>query len=919
MYQVLRGALKADDLRAPYRANLFAQMSRPLIGNVQNEPNRRADFWTRFESSYLNRQHLCLYCHNTNFSVTGSASDWERHFPLPQKVELAAFDCDDGACQEPPDLQADFRYAGVVNAGSDRPWQLSASCGVFGRPTAEQPCSTVPDDIEDVCFQPGLGGAVRQPEPRFSNRGGVASVFRLDQMLSAGAASLAAGNLGPSPTPVRPVDPKTLGARAITAGERAFALMVAANVVERVWEEVHGTRLTVPNHFPRSSEQREELYRLMRRFMRPSKGGTWSLQEILKLILTSPRFNAASRAGTELYPLDVVFNPWILFDPRPDQAAIPAGERCTAAFPSYEGCIKSVLRANHCTDCHENPDRGREFGAPLWNHDFPGATSQRVTEAVCTSLTAAGGGCAAALGTDPVTGVTHTCAEIGGKPGSKIAVLVSCTSPGLRMPLGRAPVTDAQRFSLLRWVASNPTAPGTEVDVPSPGTFATDNSVGDQVHWKSPYQLTNNMGRALDLAPWPKPIPDSPTAYPSVKIADVAGHYLEDSNPGGRGLSFLGLMQWEFNHRDASKLPCHVGPGADRIDTLVAAAASSSQAVSVETVIKSLKQAFFGESAIDSDEAPLLRDVVGVSLSTRVTSGNSATVKSGLRSVCNVFMKSPLFLLSYVEPPAGVSATGAAELVVVDTANTATTSDATSFLPALCAGRLDCRPDAPLLEEILVDCFRNEKKCADGAGQKVTAEVVTVLGDLRIPAGRPDLDLQRARQEEPALVPSEFDARSASSLMVLPFGGGKITALKGQVRSLYRGVWSNKKANTSIAFGEVLFIPTGAQLTVEAAQQKFQTGSRGMEAPPPLATDTEVVTATTTTAKSAWIVVANGPAAENAPPASLDTTIPVGQAHTGNPEPPAMTEVGPVWSIQGEGGLWYRKPRPGGVDLRRVK
>src|SRR5262245_8604517 len=145
MLDVFRASVSADKLLPAFRANLFAQLTRPVLGNFVSEANRRADFWTRFETSYVNRQQLCLSCHSTNESVTSfEASGWDRHAPMPHRVEVATLGSDEGQCQQPPDLHADFRvqgYAGVncgVGSGvcdtpatGEQPWGMALDCDRF--------------------------------------------------------------------------------------------------------------------------------------------------------------------------------------------------------------------------------------------------------------------------------------------------------------------------------------------------------------------------------------------------------------------------------------------------------------------------------------------------------------------------------------------------------------------------------------------------------------------------------------------------------------------------------------------------------------------------------------------------------------------------------------------------------------------
>jgi hypothetical protein len=243
MGDVFESALLADDLRGVYRASLFTEVGDPLIDGT--EANLRADHWASFEDTHLNRQQLCLGCHNPAVSTTGPNSDWNRHFPFPLNSEKAVFGSTSGNAP-PPDLHADFRSNGQRGGGT-RPWNnLEPSCGTFVlHPAPQTTCPTSTSESYDVCFAPRPGATPRAPRAIFAGESTEPSIFRLDALLLWGALGWTAQPVGPE-TPVHELPEHGW----FSKGARGFAYMVAANAVDQIFGEVYGTRLTIGTDLP---------------------------------------------------------------------------------------------------------------------------------------------------------------------------------------------------------------------------------------------------------------------------------------------------------------------------------------------------------------------------------------------------------------------------------------------------------------------------------------------------------------------------------------------------------------------------------------------------------------------------------------------------------------------------------------------
>ena len=307
MGQLLSSAIELDDLSVVYRANLFAMMHLPIgganVGPEAMERIRRQNFGAVFSTTYIHRDLVCLDCHNSEYAVTYSPDPaHNRHWPVPGLFEAALYGSSDGrhppeeaAEKGPDDLRAYsvFRYADVVtDAGGQRPWGWAATCGRFQEPAIDDPLGI------DAFF-----GSVRST-PAAPKRGVRASVWDLERALRRGVDRLAAHGL-------------TRGADdTLEDADEALAYVVAENIVEKVWEEVMGHRLTLANYFPRTRIQRDVLMSLTERFVATH----FSLKALLLDIVAHPAFNLKAPeegCGAAPYELPNLFDPWTVVEADP--------------------------------------------------------------------------------------------------------------------------------------------------------------------------------------------------------------------------------------------------------------------------------------------------------------------------------------------------------------------------------------------------------------------------------------------------------------------------------------------------------------------------------------------------------------------------------------------------------------------------
>ncbi|MEO7330098.1 MAG: hypothetical protein ABI193_16100 [Minicystis sp.] len=303
MGQLLSSALELDDLSVVYRANLFAMMNRPIGGAnvdfIAMERIRRQDFGAVFDSAYIHRDIVCLSCHNSEFSVTFDDDPKKnRHWPIPGLFEQSIYGASNGrhpVAEEPtkgPDdlrIHSMLRVADVVVKGAQRPYGWTDKCGEFAVPQAADPLNI------DAYF-----GSIRSTA-QDPTKGLHASVWDLERALHTGVDALAAHGLSKLP------------GEELADPDEAFAYLVAENIVEKVWNEVVGSPLTIANYFPRTQVQRDVLLTLTEHFIATH----FSLKTLLIDILGHPVFNLKAPVegcGVAAYELPNLLDPWSTSD-----------------------------------------------------------------------------------------------------------------------------------------------------------------------------------------------------------------------------------------------------------------------------------------------------------------------------------------------------------------------------------------------------------------------------------------------------------------------------------------------------------------------------------------------------------------------------------------------------------------------------
>ncbi len=292
-----RSVVLLDDMSPWFRAALFSLFRLP--NDADNDAEERAlrqEALDAFEGAFLHRRIACLGCHNSEYSVTGSADPaLDRTWELPWNFETALFG--DKTGRPDRDVAAFFRVKGVmamdpvegemgppwwqIGKHGVAPWGMSGECGKF-----EAPRDIGADKL-------GYDGYLVR------RTGAATSGWDLERLLASGLEKLRQS--GGLPTDTRTID-----------GETGLAYLTCSRFVERVWEEVTGRELTVPHGFPRNRHQLEVLRTLTDRFV----ASGYSLKTLLLEVLTFPYVNAslpgACADQRAVYPFAPLFDPWVI-------------------------------------------------------------------------------------------------------------------------------------------------------------------------------------------------------------------------------------------------------------------------------------------------------------------------------------------------------------------------------------------------------------------------------------------------------------------------------------------------------------------------------------------------------------------------------------------------------------------------------
>jgi hypothetical protein len=649
MAELISSSLVADDLSPILRAHLFVLVAHPVCGAATvQQMARRQDLSDTFHKVYLGRRMDCLGCHNTNRSVSGPATGWDRHFPTAGFSELALY----GAHSGPADAAEVYNFFRTRDDCGSVPFldrdNLDADEG-----------SVFPFGMVNTCVNDGFvasGDVERDPLAREGNTGFIrakfagrsgteVSVWDLEELLREGIYAgqgpvLFEGNETSSLVAERAL--RCGGVCDECEGNGPPALTEAQNVARTAAYNLLKTRCMTagchvisgqPLEIPDNVDTFDQNLVLRSGVRFPADGprtlvvpGDADASTLYRRLEDGNMPQGESPRFTQ--PELLIIREWIQgredSDDDSDFAGIPCCQEAPGVCDEAEITPQDIAPANALARLTRqnlvNSIHNEIFGKPLViTNFFPRNEAQRERLSIW--------------------------AEVMGQPEWSLRRLVRAmvTSPLFNRPAPAAARLAAEDDHFEIWPLLDPWTP-VDPNLAGEGEGYTGsppqvkNSVADGVHRHNVRTLFNSLHSALG---WPVP-----RFRPrGASLEGAMGQRLHDAKPGFPDLGFAGLIQWEDAVADCrhpevpndwiSILVERIEGGEKRIDTL-------GEAVAI------LKDRLLGDSSIAHET-----DVLGGLLEMNAATDSTIDLEGTLRSVCGAMLMSPQFLLAGAPMPVG--------------------------------------------------------------------------------------------------------------------------------------------------------------------------------------------------------------------------------------------------------------------------
>ena len=586
MLDLLRSAVRADDLSPLYEAALFALLAVPFEPPNQSEALAvRTDLAHVFMRTHLGRNMDCMPCHNSEWSVTGHVNpDFDRTWELPGYTEQALFGVSEGRPIE--EIAALFRKKGVT----------------VGFQFAEETRGV------DGCFPTGLPGCDRcDCEQRVCDlmpscctdawTNDCAATCRDDQ-----GQDMVPGE-NPNCVQYVPADfdgctpaMSHPGCNGCACEEEVCAMNPLC--CERGWSSACSDSCRAMNFCAdEQSVNPEKLSGVAPWGMNSECGRFLRPAQLEGDPLNQAGFWIDALEDGSIWAVQSTFADGVEALPRD---GLRIGPDSTVDPGSAIAWMWAARMANLVW--------GEAYGAPLiianW---FPRAEPQgEALELLATRFAAAD------------WSLTELWVEATTHP------LFNLVAPADLAP-------EESPYALGR--IFNPWTNNREVD-----PERIPNSMADAVHRRQPRVLVSMIHGALGWPAYPAfPLGDPNNEY---RVQEDLGFFLKDSLPGFTGADLQGLAAWEETYGRCR----HPEQGDDWIAALAEAAAG--QGVTVGAAVSALKDRLLTDPTLADDEVAVLSAVSGLDFGAAAAEG----LEDGLRWACGVFLASPQLHLAGLPP-----------------------------------------------------------------------------------------------------------------------------------------------------------------------------------------------------------------------------------------------------------------------------
>ena len=631
MSDLVASAIKKDNLFPVYKAHVFPMVNRPagFFGDLA-EQMRRADLATSFEHTYLNRQQLCLQCHNSETSTSGEESGWDRTHPVPGHFEAAIYGSSSGTSPE----QASAIFRTDVRIGSDfSPWGINSGCGSFQSSVVKDP------ENFSAWFTRPLGRQVW--------------VRNVSEILQFGYADLDADGLSRS-LPLSEQEQCEFCATScdgVSVEDDAPLNAVNAAAVKTILVDncatagCHDVGGGGGDSFDIPTDD------------------TWYTDLVNIDATTEPMGGNQIRVVPGSAADSYLINKLTGVNIGGSQMPLGGTPLSAGQIDTIENWINDIPSGAACNVC-DTLDCDPPYPLNIPGHEAAAfLVAQRIVNNVW----------------EQVMGYPLTIANYFPRTDAQLDILWHLTEsqfiPGnwsLKELLVRILTSEyfnrnAPRFGAGTtpynlqmvydpWVEADPRVPPVSDPGYDPGTnpAAHNNAMSDGIHRYTAHNLLNSIHNAQG---WPQPQRFPPgTGYPDRDLERAIGQYLSDSSAGSTTTDFQGLLYWESVHGVCDKTGVI---GSDWIDDVMAEVAGfggGGGPLTLEDLTVLLKDWLLSDGTIATtapdtlteDEATVLADYFGLALSTEAST--VADLEDKLRGLCGVLVQTPDFWLAGIAP-----------------------------------------------------------------------------------------------------------------------------------------------------------------------------------------------------------------------------------------------------------------------------
>ncbi|MCG7982675.1 MAG: hypothetical protein JAY90_07985 [Candidatus Thiodiazotropha lotti] len=632
MSDLLASIVKHDNLFTLYKAHLFPMVNRPasFFGDLA-EQMRRADLATNFEHTYLNRQQLCLQCHNSETSASGEESGWDRTHAVPGHFEAAIYGSSSGTSPE----QASAIFRTDVRFGSLNPWGINNSCGSF-KPAVEKD----PENFSAWFTRP-LGRQV--------------SVRNVSEILQFGYVELDSDGL----TRSLPISEQqqcefcSTSCDGVAVDEDAPLNAVNSAAVKTILVD---NCATAGCHDVGGGGGDS--------FQIPIDD-SWHTDLVNIEATTEPAGGNQIRVVPGTASDSYLINKLTGVDIGGSQMPLGGGPLAAGQISTIENWINDIPSGAACNVC-DTLDCNPPYPVSIPGHEAAAfLLAERIVDNVWKQA----------------MGYPLTIANYFPRNDSQLNILWHLTESvfipsnwSLKELLVKILTSEyfnrsAPRFAAGTtpyhlpmiydpWVDADPRVPPvSEAGYdPSSNPQVHNNAMSDGIHRYTAHNLLSSINSALD---WPEPQRFPPaTGYPDSNLERAIGQYLSDSSAGSTSTDFQALLHWESVHGVCDKNGVVGSDWIDDVMTQVAGFGGGGGPLTLEDLTVLLKDWLISDGTIattvpDSllqDEATVLADYFGSALNTDAST--LANLEEKLRGLCGVMIQTPDFWLAGIAPTA---------------------------------------------------------------------------------------------------------------------------------------------------------------------------------------------------------------------------------------------------------------------------